>query len=115
MVPSVVLDEAGVAPGEVVEAGSHNAAALAVYRGEADFGTTFYSPYLKPEGEGPWEEGVDQPDIPEEEVPNCAVTPEDRLFCGDYRVLDARASVRTWRSASAVSSPWEPNSEGLGA
>ncbi len=34
------------------------------------------------------------PDIPEDLVPECAVTEEDRLFCGDYRVLDARANLR---------------------
>ena len=94
MYPSVLWQDEGVTPGETVEAGSHNAAALAVYRGEADFGTTFYSPPLLPEGMGFWEEGM-EPDIPDEEVPNCAVTEDDKLYCGDYRVLDARSSVRT--------------------
>lgn len=94
MYPTVLWDEEGITPSETVEAGSHNAAALAVYRGEADFGTTFYSPPLLPEGMGFWEEGM-EPDIPDEEVPNCAVTEDDDLYCGDYRVLDARASVRT--------------------
>ena len=50
MVPTLMFDEAGVVPGEQVEAGGHPAAALAVYRGEADFATTFFSPPLLPEG-----------------------------------------------------------------
>jgi len=89
--PSVTLDEAGVEPGETVEAGDHGPAALAVYNGEVDFATTFFSPPLI-EG-GQWEIG-DPPDIPDELVESCAVTDEDQLWCGDYRVLDARASVR---------------------
>jgi len=91
MVPLLTLNEAGVEPGATVEAGGHPQAALAVYRGDADFATTFYSPPLLPEGE--WSEG-DPPDIPEEFLADCAVTPEDQLWCGDYRVLDARASAR---------------------
>ena len=91
MVPLLELQEAGVEPGATVEAGGHPQAALAVYRGDADFGTTFYSPPLLPEGD--WEEG-DEPDIPEDMLSECAVTPDDQLWCGDYRVLDARASAR---------------------
>ena len=91
MVPLLELQDAGVEPGATVEAGGHPQAALAVYRGDADFATTFYSPPLLPEGE--WAEG-DPPDIPDELVPDCAVTADDELWCGDYRVLDARASAR---------------------
>jgi phosphonate transport system substrate-binding protein len=92
MVPLLTLQEAGVEPGATVEAGGHPQAALAVYQGDADFATTFYSPPLLPEGN--WAEG-DPPDIPDELLSECAVTPEDQLWCGDYRVLDARASART--------------------
>jgi phosphonate transport system substrate-binding protein len=93
MAPLVVLNEAGVEPGETLEAGGHNQVVSAVYNGEADFGTTFYSPPLKPEGEPAWKIG-DEPDIPDELVEECAVTAEDRLFCGGWRVLDARANIR---------------------
>jgi phosphonate transport system substrate-binding protein len=88
--PSVSLDEAGVTPGETVEAGGHPQAALAVYNGEVDFGTTFFSPPLLPEGE--WQIG-DSPEIPDEFIESCAPTDEGELWCGDYRVLDARASA----------------------
>jgi phosphonate transport system substrate-binding protein len=92
MVPLLELQEAGIEPGEETEAGGHPQAALAVYGGDADFATTFYSPPLLPEGN--WTEG-DPPDIPDEFVDSCAVTAEDQLWCGEYRVLDARASART--------------------
>ena len=95
MVPLVMFQEAGVTPGETVEAGSHNAAALAVYNGEVDFGTTFFSPPLRPEGMAAWEPGED-PEIPEDLVALCGPNAEGtRLLCGDWRVLDARASIRT--------------------
>jgi phosphonate transport system substrate-binding protein len=92
MVPLLELQEAGIEPGEETEAGGHPQAAQAVYGGDADFATTFYSPPLLPEGN--WAEG-DPPDIPDEFVDSCEVTAEDQLWCGEYRVLDARASART--------------------
>jgi len=94
MVPTVMWDDNGITFSESVEAGTHNAAALAVYNGEVDVGTTFYSPYLQT-GDGPkWEEGM-PPDIPDDLVDSCAINEDDRLFCGDLRVLDARQAVRT--------------------
>ncbi len=94
MVPSVMWDEEGVEFAETVEAGSHNSAALAVYNGEADVGTTFYSPWLDLSGATSWSFG-DEPDIPDDLVESCAISAEDQLVCGDLRVLDARAAVRT--------------------
>lgn len=91
MVPLLMLQEAGVTPGDELEAGGHGQAVLAVYRGDADFGTSFFSPPLI-EGDE-WEVG-DPADIPDDLVDDCAVTAEDELWCGTYRVLDARASVR---------------------
>lgn len=94
LVPLVQLEEAGVEPGEVVETGGHPNAALALYRGEVDFATTFFSPPLITEGD-PWEVG-DPPQIPEDLVDQCAPNEEDELWCGDdYRVLDARSSATT--------------------
>lgn len=87
--PSVSLDEAGVTPGEQREAGGHPQAALAVYNGEVDFATTYFSPPLI-EG-GQWAIG-DPPEIPDDLVDSCAVVDEE-LWCGNYRVLDARASA----------------------
>ena len=88
--------EAGVTPGETLEAGGHNQATLALYNGEADFSTSFYSPYAAPEGGIKWSK--DHPDIPDEFVDSCKPNEDQsRLFCGpnaDYRVLDNRASVR---------------------
>ncbi|MDX1435544.1 MAG: transporter substrate-binding domain-containing protein, partial [Anaerolineales bacterium] len=43
MVPLVMFEEAGVTPGEVVTDIGHTGAVRALYNGEADFATTFYS------------------------------------------------------------------------
>ena len=94
LVPQTMWSDAGIAPGDTVEAGSHNAAGIAVYNGEADFATTFFSPYVAPEGED-WMPG-DDPDIPEELIPECEVTAAgdprgaDELWCGEYRVTDTQ-------------------------
>ncbi len=96
--PLAVLQSEGITAGENVESGGHPNAALAVYRGEADFATTFFSPPLLPGG-AQWAEG-DEPDVPEDLLESCAPDAEDTgIFCGDpadpLRVLDARASART--------------------
>src|SRR5918996_5840950 len=51
MVPAVELAAAGITPGEQVQTGGHNQTVTAVYNGEVDFGTTFYSVPLNPDGE----------------------------------------------------------------
>jgi phosphate/phosphite/phosphonate ABC transporter binding protein len=91
LVPSAEMTDLGITPGEQVETGGHTSTVRAVYNGEVDFGTTFFSPPLLPEGR--WAFG-DPPDVPDELVSECAVTAENRLFCGGMRVLDARAGLR---------------------
>ncbi|MCB0084778.1 MAG: PhnD/SsuA/transferrin family substrate-binding protein [Caldilineaceae bacterium] len=89
-----LLADNGVEPGETLEAGGHTGAVRAVYNGEADFSSSFFSPPLKPEGEEPWQPG-DEPDIPADLVDSCAPNEDgSRLMCGDWRVLDARAGLR---------------------
>ncbi|MFW5691169.1 MAG: phosphate/phosphite/phosphonate ABC transporter substrate-binding protein [Chloroflexota bacterium] len=90
IVPSVELQAAGIEPGERVEAGGHNQAVLAVYNGEADFATTFFSPPLTPGA--PWDYG-DLPEPYDLTVDEAFVNDEGQLFVGDIRVLDARSSV----------------------
>lgn len=92
LVPLVQLEEAGVEVGETVETGGHPNAALALYRGEVDFATTFFSP---PITDPAWEIG-DPPQVPEDLVSECAPNEDDELHCGDnFRVLDARSSATT--------------------
>ena len=105
MVPAVELAAAGVTPGEQVQTGGHNQTVTAVYNGEVDFGTVFYSVPLNPDGEplfsyDQYQNGeiteLSQYEIPEESIPNCAPSDDgEQLLCDGYRILDARANVRT--------------------
>ncbi|HSM26021.1 MAG TPA: PhnD/SsuA/transferrin family substrate-binding protein [Anaerolineaceae bacterium] len=92
-VPSAWFAEQGIVPGEQVETGGHNQSVSAVYNGEVEFSTSFYSPPAKPEGEDPWEVG-DEPDIPDDLIDECVVD-DTGLVCGGWLVLDARANIRT--------------------
>ena len=93
LVPLVQLKEAGVTPGETLEAGGHPEVIRAVYNGEADFGTAFYSPWAAPEGAEAWKVG-DDPEVPVDPS-TCALNDDKtQLLCEGYRVLDARANIR---------------------
>ncbi|MFV1860076.1 MAG: PhnD/SsuA/transferrin family substrate-binding protein [Anaerolineales bacterium] len=91
LVPLSQLSDLGITPGDQVETGGHSSSARAVYLGEVDFATTFFSPPLLPEGR--WALG-DPPDIPDEFISECGLNDAGRLYCGEYRVLDARAGIR---------------------
>jgi phosphonate transport system substrate-binding protein len=91
IVPSVELQAAGIEPGEHVEAGGHNQAVLAVYNGEVDFATSFYSPPLMPGAA--WSFG-DLPEPYDLTVDESYINDSDQLFVGDIRILDSRANVR---------------------
>ena len=104
MVPAVELAAAGVTPGEQVQTGGHNQTVTAVYNGEVEFGTVFYSVPLTPEGapvfsyEDFLAGGVtsDMYEVPADVIPNCAPDAEGaKLFCDGWRILDARANIRT--------------------
>lgn len=85
--PSVMFQEAGLEPGEIVEAGGHPQAALAVYNGEVDFATTYFSPPLTTP---PWQPG----DNPEPfDYTAVKLNDQGQAFAGDVRVLDARTAV----------------------
>jgi phosphate/phosphite/phosphonate ABC transporter binding protein len=88
--PSAMFDELGVTIGDMVEAGGHPQSVKAVYNGEADVATAYYSAPLLPEGN--WTED-DPPDIPDELIEECGLNDEGKLYCGGYRVLDARAAI----------------------
>ncbi|MEA4907572.1 MAG: phosphate/phosphite/phosphonate ABC transporter substrate-binding protein [Anaerolineaceae bacterium] len=94
MVPVVMLSDAGIEPSESVATGGHPEAVKAVYNGEVDFATSFYTAPLYPEGMGAWKEG-DAPDVPDDVVDDCAVTDDGKsIVCDGYTILDARANIR---------------------
>jgi len=107
MVPTVELAAAGITPGDKVETGGHNQTVSAVYNGEVDFGTTFYSVPLNPDGKPAFSyddylagkiTSLDQYEVPADVVPNCAPdvpgADSKKLLCDGWRILDARANIR---------------------
>jgi phosphonate transport system substrate-binding protein len=94
MVPLVMFNEAGVTPGEQVQTGGQNQSVQALYNGEVDFATTFYSPPTDVDtSESVWSE--ESPDIPDDLVDSCALTDDGgAIVCGNLRVRDARANIR---------------------
>lgn len=94
LVPSGELETAGVEPGEEFEAGSHDGAVRAVYTGEAEFGTSFYSPYTDTEGEAQWDGDPMDADVPDEVVDSCALNEDGEIQCGDFIIQDARRNLR---------------------
>jgi len=104
MVPTVELAAAGITPGDQVQTGGHNQTVTAVYNGEVDFGTTFYSVPLNPDGKPVFSYDdftsgkvtADMYELPADVIPDCAPDAEGKkLFCDGWRVLDARANIRT--------------------
>lgn len=104
MVPLVMLQEAGIETGEQVQTGGHNQSVTAVYNGEVDFATTFYSVPLNPDGKPAFSYQDfaagkitdDMYELPTDVIPNCAPDAEGKkLLCDGWRVLDARANIRT--------------------
>jgi phosphonate transport system substrate-binding protein len=95
--PLAMLSDMGIETGEPVETGGHTNAMLAVYNGEVDFATAFFSPPLLPEGT--WTYGVHDPEIWREAGVTPVRTEEGQTLVaggpaeGGYRILDARASV----------------------
>ena len=104
MVPAVELAAAGITPGEQKQTGGHNQTVTAVYNGEVDFGTTFYSVPLNPDGKPVWSYDdyvtgkvtEDMYELPDDVIESCAPSEDGKkLLCSGWRVLDARASART--------------------
>lgn len=94
LVPLAMFQEAGIKPSESVETGGHPQSVKAVYNGEVDFSTSFYTPWGPPEGVEDWKEG-DYPDVPDDVLDQCKVTEDGKsIDCGGYVIRDARNNIR---------------------
>jgi len=94
LVPSGMFEATGVTPGESFEAGGHSATARAIYNGEADFGTTFYSPTVDLDGNVVWDGTVEGADVVDDKVAACGLSDDGDLVCDDVRPRDARRNIR---------------------
>ncbi len=91
IVPQVEMMAAGIEYGDTVETGGHPQTVLAVYNGEVDFGTTYFSPPRMPGAQ--WNYG-DLPEPYDLSIDESYFNDEGKLYVGDIRPMDARVSVR---------------------
>jgi phosphonate transport system substrate-binding protein len=91
VVPAVEMMAKGITPGDEVQTGGHNQTVLAVYNGEVDFGTTYYTPPLTPGAA--WQVGdIPEPfDLTQDES---FIGDDGELHVGDVIIEDARRAVR---------------------
>lgn len=95
LVPQGMFLEADLETGDVLEAGGHNQVVLAVYNGDADFGTTFFSPAIDANGDVLWDGSIDNADVPDDLVESCALDADGEIACGDdFFPRDARRNIR---------------------
>ncbi len=95
LVPSGMFADMGIEPGESFEAGGHSATVRAVYNGEADFGTVFFSPAVDPEGNVLWDGTLATADVPADKIAKCKVTDDGKnIDCDGWIPKDARRNIR---------------------
>ncbi len=88
LVPASYFVKHGIEPGARVVAGGHPQSVMAVYEGQADFATTFYSP---PGEEGEWQLG--HPPQPAGEIEIEEDRGAVRGYVGGMRIRDARTGI----------------------
>jgi phosphonate transport system substrate-binding protein len=84
----------GIEPGETLEAGGHSATVRAVYTGEADFGTVFFSPSIDGENSVLWDGTTANADVPDDKVEACALDGDGQIDCDGVFPRDARRNIR---------------------
>ena len=93
LVPNGMFLTDGIEPGETVEAGGHSAVVKAVYNGEADFGTVFFSPST--DGEDViWDGTLADADVPADKVESCVLDADGEIECSGVYPRDARRNIR---------------------
>jgi len=89
--PKAQMAALGIKPAaDVLQAGGHPQAVLAVYNKQVDFGTVFFSPPLV-SGGTPWKWG--DPPEPQGQSRIEKVNGKNQAFIGNAQILDARANV----------------------
>ena len=94
LVPNGMFLTDGIEPGETVEAGGHSAVVKAVYNGEADFGTVFFSPSIDAERNVIWDGTTAGADVPDDLVDSCALDADGEIDCSGVFPRDARRNIR---------------------
>ncbi len=94
LVPSGMFSLNGIEAGETFEAGGHSAVVRAVYNGEADFGTVFFSPAIDADRNVLWDGTSAGADVPADLVESCELDADGQIDCGGFFPRDARRNIR---------------------
>ncbi|RLE23796.1 MAG: hypothetical protein DRJ50_05615 [Actinobacteria bacterium] len=94
LVPNGMFLTDGIEPGETVEAGGHSAVVKAVYNGEADFGTVFFSPSIDADRTVIWDGTAAGADVPDDLVDSCVLDADGQIECSGVYPRDARRNIR---------------------
>ncbi len=94
LIPTGMFTATGIEPGESFEAGGHSATARAIYNGEADFGTTFYSPIIDADRNPVWDGTAENADLPADVVDTCGLDDGGQIECSGLYPRDARRNIR---------------------
>jgi phosphonate transport system substrate-binding protein len=103
LLPSGLFTSLGIEITDSFAAGGHSEVARAVYNGEADFGTTYYSPPIFEDGSDAWDGDAANADVTADVAATCGVVTVDQatgafgegdLVCGDVEIRDARRNIR---------------------
>jgi phosphonate transport system substrate-binding protein len=89
-----MLTQNGIEPGETVETGGHPAVVSAVYNGEADFGTVFFSPAIDADRNVLWDGTATNADVPDADVSACVLDDDGQIECNGIFPRDARRNIR---------------------
>ncbi len=112
LVPSGMFQKFGIKPGDSFEAGGHSAVVRAIYNGEADFGTVFYSPTIDGDRNVVWDGTLGNADVPEESVENCILDADGQIDCDGIFPRDARRNIRE-EAPDVMSSSSSPGTRAL--
>ena len=93
LVPSGLLQSLGIETGDSFEAGGHSATARAIYNGEADFGTTFFSPQIDADRGVVWDGTAAGADVADPS--SCVLDETGNIDCGGEFPRDARRNIRS--------------------
>ncbi len=94
LVPNGMFLTDGIEAGETVEAGGHSAVVKAVYNGEADFGTVFFSPSIDADRNVIWDGTTADADVPADLVDSCVLDADGEIECSGVYPRDARRNIR---------------------
>jgi len=92
LVPSGMLGTNGIETGETLEAGGHSAVVSAVYNGEADFGTVFFSPSIDADRAVVWDGTTTNADV--SDPASCVLDADGQIDCNGEFPRDARRNIR---------------------